>query len=206
MTDKKPPVADPATSIPARIQETKSKLAAARSRAASAMLDGEDLADQALIKDLEAHLSVLESAEALAVHRSREAAHKAAMDALAEEQRQGRILLRERTAAIQAAEMGLREFVEQMSTALEKNAKVAGIVHGLTGRPPPGSVHAMEFPRRLSDRACTILSEIRGKDGIDKFGALRWNTPPLFRSKQSWASEEARLIKQSLDAILGSEE
>lgn len=204
MTDKKPP-ADPAASIPARIAETKSKLQAARERAAGAMLDGEDLSDQALIKDLEAHLSVLQSAEALAVHRSREAAHKAAMDALAEEQRQGRQLLKERTAAIQAAEMGLREFVEQMSTALEKNARCAGIVHGLTGKPPPEAVHALEFPRRLADRACTILSDIKGKDGIDRFHAIKWNTPPLFKSKDSWAALEAKLVRESLDQILGEE-
>lgn len=205
MTDKTKP-ADPAASIPARIAETKLKLQAARDRAASALLDGDDLADNALVKDLEAHLAVLKSAEELAVYRSREAAHKAALEALEEQQRQGRQLLKERTAAIQEAEAGLRDFVAHMSTALEKNARVAGIVHGLTGRPPPEAVHALEFPRRLADRACTILSDIKGKSGIDKFHSLKWHQPPLFKSKQSWAAEEARLISQSLDQILGSEE
>lgn len=201
------PTKNPAASIAERIRDTKSRLADARDKAAGALLDGEDLDGDALVRDLEAHLSVLESAEDLAVHRSREAAQRAAVEALAEQQRQGRELLRERTAAIQAAEAGLREFVEQMSTALEKNARVAGIVHGLTSKPPPEAVHALEFPRRLSDRAASILSDIKGKSGIDRFGALRWHLPPsLFKSKQSWAAEEARLINQSLDQILGSEE
>ena len=110
-------------------------------------------------------------------------------------------------AAIGAAESAARTLAASIQSALEGNARLAGIARDLSpAGKPPGALNAMELEKQLALRIASALSTISGRP--HRLGDLQWPSAArsFFPPGQSWVESEGnRLSTHVLQPLMKKE-